>query len=116
MTNISVAMTPKRHFIDQGGNAAKFAGQQLTLDVNTEWKHAVMVELRAWLERQKAAGTTHMTMEAFRAVARNQPSSHKAWGAMTTAAKHAGLIEFDGYVRAQSVKTHAHPIGHWRIV
>lgn len=96
--------------------AAKLSGQQLTLDVNTEWKHNVMVELRAWLDRQKAAGHTHMTMEEFRAVARNQPSTHKAWGAMTTAAKHAGLIEFDGYVRALSVKTHSHPIGRWRIV
>lgn len=99
----------------QGVNA-KLAGQQLTLDVNTEWKHNVMVELRAWLDHQKEAGNTHMTMEAFRSVARNQPSTHKAWGAMTTAAKHAGLIEFDGYVRALSVKTHSHPIGRWRIV
>ena len=99
----------------QHSEAAKAAGQQLTLDVNVEWKHHVLIEFKAWLTTRKAAGGTHMTMEEFRHVAANQPDSHKAWGALTSTAKNLGLIEFDGYVRAQSVKTHSHPIGRWRI-
>lgn len=101
---------------DMGGLLAKAAGQQLTLDVNVAWAQHAIVELKAWLANRKQAGVTHMTMEEFRHVAVHQPESHKAWGALTTVAKNMGLIAHDGYVRAQSVKTHAHPIGHWRIV
>lgn len=96
--------------------AAKAAGQQLTLDVHGEWKTLVLSELRAWLATRKASGATHMTMEEFRHVAVNQPVSHQSWGAITTAVKNLGLIEFDGYQRAASVKTHAHPVVRWRIV
>jgi hypothetical protein len=96
--------------------AAKAAGQQLTLDVNVAWTHQAIVELKAWLALRKAQGATHMTMEEFRHVARHQPASHKCWGALTTVAKNLGLIEFDGYVRAQSVKTHSHPVINWRLM
>lgn len=96
--------------------AGKDYGQQLTLDANVEWKHHVMVELRAWIATRRMQGATHMTMEEFRHVARNQPDSHKAWGAITTAARKAGLIEHESYVPATSVKTHGHPIGLWRFV
>lgn len=101
---------------DTAGLLAKAAGQQLTLDVNVAWTQYAVTELKAWLARRKEQGATHMTMEEFRHVAVHQPDSHKCWGALTTAAKNLGLIEFDGYVRAQSVKTHAHPVGSWRIV
>lgn len=94
--------------------AAKDFGQQLTLDANVEWKHHVMVELRCWIDSRRAEGATHMTMEEFRHVARNQPESHKAWGALTSSARNAGMLEFDGYVKAQSVKTHSHPVARWR--
>jgi hypothetical protein len=100
---------------DMAGLLAKSAGQQLTLDVNVAWTENAIVELKAWLATRKQAGGTHMTMEEFRQVAVNHPSSHKAWGALTTMAKNLGLIVFDGYVRAQSFKTHAHPVGSWRI-
>ncbi|KPU94719.1 hypothetical protein APR50_10585 [Variovorax paradoxus] len=96
--------------------AAKLAGQQLTLDVNVEWKELVVVELRAWLATRKASGATHMTMEEFRHVAVNHPSSHQSWGAITTAVKNLGLIEFDGYQRAASEKTHSHPVVRWKIL
>lgn len=101
---------------DTAGLMAKSVGQQLTLEANAAWTKRAAVELRSWLASRKAAGATHMTMEEFRHVAVAQPESHKAWGALTTVAKNLGLIAFDGYVRAQSVKTHAHPIGRWRIV
>ncbi|RUR69051.1 hypothetical protein EJP67_18495 [Variovorax guangxiensis] len=101
---------------DTAGLMAKSVGQQLTLEANAAWTKRAAVELRSWLNSRKAAGATHMTMEEFRHVAQQQPESHKAWGALTTVAKNMGLIAHDGYVRAQSVKTHAHPIGLWRIV
>lgn len=97
-------------------SAAKAAGQQLTLDVNVAWTQHAITELKAWLVLRKEQGATHMTMEEFRHVAVHQPESHKCWGALTTIAKNLGLIEFDGYVRAQSVKTHAHPVINWRLV
>lgn len=97
-------------------SAAKAAGQQLTLDVNVAWTQHAITELKAWLELRKLQGATHMTMEEFRHVARQQPSTHKAWGALTTIAKNLGLIEFDGYVRACSIKTHSHPVVRWRLV
>lgn len=97
-------------------SAAKSAGQQLTLDVHVAWTQHAIVELKTWLVQRKAAGSTHMTMEEFRHVTANQPESHKAWGALTTVAKNLGLIEHDGFVRAQSVKTHSHPIGRWRLL
>lgn len=101
---------------DTAGLNAKSVGQQLTLEANAAWTKRAAIELRSWLDSRKAAGATHMTMEEFRHVAQHQPESHKAWGALTTVAKNMGLIAHDGYVRAQSVKTHAHPIGLWRIV
>ena len=96
--------------------SAKDYGQQLTLDANVEWKHHIMAELRCWIERRKAMGYVTMTFEEFRHEALNHPASHKAWGALASMAKRAGLIEFDRYVKALSVKTHSHPIGLWRFV
>lgn len=96
--------------------AGKDYGQQLTLDANVEWKHNVIVELRAWIATRKDQGETHMTMEEFRHAARNHPDSHKAWGALTSMARSAGLIEFACYTKAKSVKTHSHPVGLWRLV
>ena len=101
---------------DTAGLMGKSIGQQLTLEANAAWTKRAAVELRSWLNSRKAAGATHMTMEEFRHVAVHQPESHKAWGALTTVAKNMGLIAHDGYVRAQSVKTHAHPIGCWKIL
>lgn len=95
--------------------SAKAVGQQMTIDVHVAWTQHAIVELKTWLALRKAAGATHMTMEEFRHATTNQPDSHKAWGALTTIAKNLGLIEFDGYVRAQSVKTHNHPVVTWRI-
>lgn len=92
----------------------KAFGQQLTIEANFDWKVDVMVELRAWIARRKAQGATHMTFEEFRHEARHQPDTHKAWGALATACKTAGMLEFDGYVKAQSAKTHSHPVARWR--
>lgn len=103
--------------------AAKQAGQQLALDMAGDWKADVLVELRAWIAVHRGQGNREMTMEQFRAQAVNQPTSHKAWGALPAIACKAGLIEpvlhDDGSAvmrRAASVRTHAHPVRLWRIV
>lgn len=102
--------------------AAKQVGQQLALDMAGDWKADVLVELRAWLAVHRGQGNTTMTLEQFRALAVNQPASHKAWGALPAIACKAGLIQpvlhEDGSAvmrRAESVRTHAHPVRLWRI-
>jgi hypothetical protein len=102
--------------------AAKDRGQQLSIMFDGEWSVAVMVELRAWLARRAAEGQDTFTFEQFRHDAISQPSSHKSWGSLPAIACRAGLIEPmnhpDGspvMVRAESVKTHSHPVRRWRL-
>ncbi len=102
---------------------AKLAGQQLALEMSGDWKRNVLVELRAWLAVHRGQGNTTMTFEQFRAQAVNQPASHKAWGGLAVMACNAGLIapmtHDDGSPvmrRAESVRTHAHPVRLWKIV
>lgn len=102
-------------------HAAKDAGQQLTLSFAGDWRSRVLLELRGWLAIHKAKGHETMTFEQFRHEAREQPSSHKSWGALPGVAARAGLIEAmthaDGSPvvrKAESVKTHSHPVRVWR--
>lgn len=100
---------------------AKEYGQQLAIDFATEWKDAVLLELRGWLAIHKAKGFTTMTFEQFRHDAKEQPKTHKCWGAIPRIACGLGLIapmnHPDGtpVMRpAESVKTHSHPVRVWR--
>jgi hypothetical protein len=44
-----------------------------------------------------------------------QPPSHKAYGAVASAAARAGkAVNTQRYVKATSLKTHAHPVPIWR--
>lgn len=102
--------------------AAKDHGQQLALTFATEWREAVLMELRGWLAIHRAKGHSTMTFEQFRHEARNQPGSHKAWGALPAIACREGLIapltHTDGSPvmrRAESEKTHAHPVRVWKV-
>ncbi len=38
------------------GQARKDAGQQLALSFDAEWREEILVEFRAWLDKQRAAG------------------------------------------------------------
>jgi hypothetical protein len=102
--------------------AAKEHGQQLAIDFASDWKDAVLLELRGWSAIHKARGNSTMTLEQFRAEARSQPDSHKAWGALPAIACRAGLIapktHSDGSPvmrNAESVKTRAHPVRVWAL-
>lgn len=102
--------------------SAKASGQQLALDMSGEWPARALQELRAWLVTHAAEGWKTITMEQFRAVALNVPSSHKAWGALPRLACAAGLLEpmthADGSPvarPAESVRTHGHFVRVWRI-
>jgi len=98
----------------------KLAGQQLALEFDDSWHERVIDEFRAWARQRLAMGLRLATIEEFRASAQCQPRSHKAWGALPRLLVRAGLIgahtHADGspvYVRAASVKTHAHPVRQW---
>jgi hypothetical protein len=102
--------------------AAKEQGMQLALSFATDWRDAVLLELRGWIAIHKARGNSTMTFEQFRAEAKNQPGSHKAWGALPKIACAENLIapktHSDGSPvmrNAASVKTKAHPVRVWAI-
>lgn len=103
--------------------AGKRAGQQLSIMFDGEWAVAVLAELRTWLADRAAAGQRTITFEQFRHDAIAQPRSHKSWGSLPAIACRAGLIapltHPDGSPvmrRAESVKTHSHPVRCWAIV
>jgi hypothetical protein len=105
----------------EASRAAKEHGQQLAIDFATDWRDAVLLELRGWIAIHKARGFTEMTFEQFRHEARNQPASPKAWGGLAAVACRAGLIapktHSDGSPvmrNAESVKTRAHPVRVWQ--
>lgn len=102
---------------------AKLQGQDAALTFSGEWGKDVIAELRFWLQRRKKAGHTEVLMEQFRAEAVCQPLTPKAWGALPSKAKLAGLIEprrhADGSPvmrKTEAVKTHRHPVRVWSIV
>jgi hypothetical protein len=104
--------------------AAKDRGQQLALDLaGEEWKTSVLVELRAWCAVRRAQGYEDMTMEQFRAEAKNHPASFRAWGPLPVIACRAGILapmnHPDGSPVmgfAESVKTHRHPVRRWKLL
>lgn len=107
----------------QASHAAKLHGQQVALDFSADWGDDVLGELATWCRDRKAQGFTEMTFEQFRAEARAQPKSSKAWGSLPRRALMRGLIaakvHADGSPvmrAAESVKTHSHPVRVWRIV
>lgn len=102
--------------------AAKRTGQQLSIMFEGEWTVAVLAELRAWLAARAAAGHRTFVFEEFRHDAHAQPNSHKSWGSLPALACREGLIapmnHPDGSPvmrRAESVKTHSHPVRLWAI-
>ena len=107
----AVTLDPER------GEALKIRGQQLALDLAGDWAERVVLEFRGWAAIEKARGMRTCTIEAFRAEARNQPPSHKAWGSLPRLLVKAGLITPTGeYRKAAAPKTHCHPVALWRLV
>jgi hypothetical protein len=102
----------------------KADGMQRALDFAGDWHERVLLELRGWCAIERARGLSTMTVEQFRTASRNQPASHKAWGALPRLACAAGIIEpkfiagtdQQERVRAASPKTHAHEVKVWRIL
>ena len=104
------------------GAALKHRGQQLALDISGNWAECVLEEFAFWLERQRAIGLTWITVEEFRAQARNRPVSANAWGSLPRLAMKAGLIEpkwaapgVQDRAPAASVKTHGHEVKRWNL-
>jgi hypothetical protein len=73
--------------------AAKDRGMQLAIDfAGDDWKDRVLAELRAWCASRIALGETEVTMEQFRAVAKNAPPRHQAWGPLAVLACKEGIL------------------------
>jgi len=94
--------------------AARDAGIQRAADRSRTWADDALQDFVAFVARQGEA-----TMEQWRAswLARGGPSprSSKAYGALAARAAKSGLVVNTGrYVKAQSAKTHAHPVPLWR--
>lgn len=106
----------------EASRAAKRTGMQMSIMFDGEWTAAVLIELRAWLAARRQAGHETMTFEQFRHDATAHPTSHKAWGSLPALACREGLIapmtHPDGSPvmrRAESLRTHAHPVRVWKL-
>jgi hypothetical protein len=99
------------------GQMLKEQGMQLAMDFSGEgWKERALELFREFCLELKAAGREYVRVEEFRAVA-PPPRTPKAWGAFSRAAMADGIIAPTGqYEKAESAKTHAHPVLRWRIV
>ena len=104
------------------GEQRKRRGQKQALDHSGPvWMSKVMQTMRFWLVLRKARSESLFRFEEFRAYCEQfhdlVPQSHFAWGALPRVALCAGLIEFTGeYVKAESPKTHSHPVRVWRAI
>lgn len=109
--------------LDAAESARRKAEGRLVAITNAgAWREAVIAEASAWCKAQRARGLRTVTIEEFRAQAKVQPESHKAWGVLPRLLVAAGmlrpLIDAHGepvYKRAASPKTHAHPVRVWEL-
>lgn len=92
------------------------------LEFSQDWTALAIDEFRTWAERQKARDIKTVTVEMFRAQAKHQPDTHKAWGVLPRLLCKAELIAAHTdargrplYQRAASPRTHAHPVRLWRL-
>lgn len=98
------------------GEALKRAGQQIALDFAGDWAERVVAEFTAWVAAQRAQGFKTVTIEAFRAQARNNPPTSKAWGSLPRLAVKRGLIApTERYTKAAAPRTRSHPVRVWSI-
>ena len=101
------------------GKELKEVGMTKALDhAGIKWQNFILGKMRNYCKRRKKRGKTEFLTENFRAVAVRRkwplPPSPNSWGAITIAAKNAGIIKPTNRVRpAQSPKTHGHGIRVW---
>lgn len=101
------------------GQQLKEIGQAIVITPSYEWKDHAMHELRLFCIELNNSGQKEFAIEEFRRFCLDrgvkQPRHHNAWGALTSAAEKAGIIERTGVYRlARSPRTHAHPVMTWR--
>jgi hypothetical protein len=104
------------------GEEAKQLGMQLALEhAGEKWTADMLEKLRAFCKARKQMGRPFFKFEEFRAVALvsqwPSPPTHKAWGGLASAAanKNHKIISATGeYEKAESKKTHGHPVPIWR--
>jgi len=96
------------------GSRRKRAGMALAASRNSEWMQSALEDLRVF-----AAAREEFPMEVYRAYRKLRhmpaPTSPNCWGAFSSTAIKAGIIEPTGrYIKASSVKTRAHPVAVYR--
>lgn len=88
-------------------------GIQRVADANATWMDHALATLESYARLHDT-----LRIEQFRAwwetVGGEPPKSHHAWGALGRAGVTRGLIQRIGYVPAESVKTHCHPVALYR--
>lgn len=102
-----------QHTSSRNGRALRDEGIAATLEAEREaWRLEATTRLKAY-----AIQGREFTCEEFRsfwlALGRPEPHSHHVWGALFMACARAGIIKQIGYRKAESAKTHAHPVGVW---
>lgn len=97
------------------GEVLKERGQQLTLlNAGEAWQVSAMDALRKFAQERKEFTAEQFRYEWLSGGNGYEPPTHKAWGALFTAAAKADVIRHTGrYVKAQSAKTHGHPVAVW---
>lgn len=104
------------------GKELRELGMRRALDrASIKWQAFILVKMRNYCKRRKRRGEAEFVTERFRAVSVSRkwppPPSPNSWGAITMAAKNAGIIKPTNRVRpAQSPKTHGHGIRVWLAV
>ncbi len=103
------------------GNDLKYAGMQLTLSNNLEWKEKIMARLVYYCMLRKMSGVPRFRFEEFRqyiiANKYEQPKDSHAWGALPRIAAREKLIKWTGeHQPAHSLKTHSHYVKVWEAV
>lgn len=93
-------------------------GMQLTLErEREEWILAALEGLRTFAS---LPGWSEFKLEDFRAwwlaEGNPEPHDHHVFGALTSKASKAGIIEWTGrFATSVSPKTHGHPVRVWRL-
>lgn len=78
-----------------------------------DWMAAAVKDFAAFV-RERGTATCEQWRFDWLSRGRPGPSTHKAYGAVASTAARRGLVVHTGrYIRASSVKTHAHPVPLW---
>lgn len=99
----------------QAAQEAKLAGLQRAIDhAGESWLENAISDFLGYL-RAHGEATTEAWRADYLKRGLEPPASHNCWGALVQVASKRKLIRPVGFVLAQSVATHRHPVRIWRL-